>query len=90
MLGIFEDAKKAVICNSAVPKWRLSYKIKSIFRWIFRKERPPRSEELYYAKGKRPYEIDFLGQKNIIDECFKAQVEQVVLLGSMGGKNCSH
>jgi nucleoside-diphosphate-sugar epimerase len=45
----------------------------------------PGTEAFYYEKGQRPYEVDYLGQKNIVDECRRAGVEHVVLLGHMGG-----
>jgi FlaA1/EpsC-like NDP-sugar epimerase len=86
LIGAFDGAEKAVICTTATPQWKLSYKVKSVFRWALRKQRPPRIDELYYETNKRPYEVDYLGQKNIIDECVKAQVEHIILLGSMGGK----
>ncbi len=50
------------------------------------KSRPPHPEELYYPHGRRPYEVDYLGQRNIVDACVEAEVDHVVLLSSMGGK----
>lgn len=83
--GVFDGAGKAVICTTSTPKKRLRYKIKSVFRWMVGRGRPPRVDELYYDKNQRPYEVDFLGQKNLVDECVEAEVDHVVLLGSMGG-----
>lgn len=85
----FDGAEKVVICSSASPKQRLAYKIKNAFLWLVGRSRPPRPDELYYRAGRRPYEVDYLGQRNIIDECVDAEVEHVVLLGSMGGKGCT-
>lgn len=86
LVGVFDGAKKAVICTSAVPIPKTMYKIKSFFRWLVAKDRPPRPQEMYYRKNERPYEVDYLGQINLIDEAVKAGVDHVILLGSMGGK----
>lgn len=83
--GLFEGAQKAVLCTSATPKRSLGYKIKNFFRSIVGKQRPCRIEELYYPPGQSPYFVDFVGQKNIIDECVASQVEHIVMLSNMGG-----
>jgi len=83
--GVLDGCSKLVICTTSQPKWKLSYKVKSVLRWFVGRGRPPRIEELYYAPNRRPFEVDFLGQKNLIDESVQAQLEHVVLLSSMGG-----
>jgi len=85
LIGIFDGVNKVVICTSAEPLFKLRYKVLNFLRGLIRKSRLPKTSEFYYAKAQRPYEVDYLGQKNIIDECMKARVEHVVLLGNMGG-----
>lgn len=83
--GIFEGAEKVVICTSAAPRKKFRARIKSLFWKLLRMPRPSKPSEFVYKKGERPYEVDYLGQKNIIDLCELNDVQQVVLLGSMGG-----
>lgn len=85
LTGIFDGASNVVICTSAEPLLKLRYKVLNFLRGWIRKARLPKTTEFYYAKAQRPYEVDYLGQKNIIDECMKARVKHVVLLGNMGG-----
>lgn len=84
--GAFDKADKAVICTSAIPCKRIGYSIKSFLFRLVGQNCPSSADSFYYAKGRRPYEVDYIGQKNIVDECVKAKVQHVVLLGSMGGK----
>lgn len=83
--NVFDEAEKVVICTSAEPLLKVRYKVINFLRGLIRKSRTPKTSEFYYAKNQRPYEVDYLGQKNIIDECMKAKVQHVVLLGNMGG-----
>ena len=84
--GVFAGVDQVIICSTAVPKTKLIYKVKKALRTLFfRPIRKPLPSEQYYPKGRRPYEIDYLGTKRIIDECVKANVQQVVFLSSMGG-----
>lgn len=83
--GIFEDADKVVICTSASPRKKFISKLKGLLGRLILRPRAPKTKDFYYRNGQRPYEVDYLGQKNIIDQCMKAQISQVVLLGSMGG-----
>ena len=85
LTGLFDGASNVVRCTSAEPLLKLRYKVLNFLRGWIRKARLPKTTEFYYAKAQRPYEVDYLGQKNIIDECMKARVEHVVLLGNMGG-----
>jgi hypothetical protein len=91
--GLFSGADKVVICSTAAPKKRLGFRIKNFLRglkfWTPKvgRKKAPAASDMYYEKGKRPYEVDFLGQKNIVDECLKAKVDHVVLLGSTGGES---
>jgi hypothetical protein len=83
--GLFNGAQKCVICSTAVPKLKLSYKLRNGIRNILGKHIEPSPNDFYYPKNQTPYHVDFLGQKNVIDECSKAQIDQIVLLGNMGG-----
>jgi nucleoside-diphosphate-sugar epimerase len=83
--GSLDGAEKVVICTSAVPKRGLRNRIGNFFRGLVGMATTPSTEAFYYEKGQRPYEVDYVGQKNIIDECRKAGVAHVVLLGNMGG-----
>ena len=84
--GVFDGAKQVVICTSAVPRKKLSFKVANFFRGLVGQQKIPSTDAFYYEKGQRPYEVDYLGQKNMVDECLRAKVEHVVLLGNMGGK----
>lgn len=84
--GVFDGAEQVIICTSSIPRKKLSYKAANFFRSIVGKGIPPSTESFYYEKGQRPYEVDYIGQKNIVDECLRAKVEHVVLLGNMGGE----
>lgn len=83
--GVFDGAEQVIICTSAVPKKKLSFKVANFFRALVGAGKAPSTSDFYYDKGQRPYEVDYLGQKHIIDECLKAKVEHVVVLGNMGG-----
>lgn len=49
--------------------------------------KPPQFE---YEAGGMPEQVDYYGQKNQIDAAKQAGVEQIVLVGSMGGTNRNH
>jgi hypothetical protein len=83
--NVFDNCKKVVICSSSTPKQKLSYRVKNALRSLVGLSRPPRISEFYYEKGKRPYELDYLVPKRIIDAAVAAHVDQIVLLGAMGG-----
>lgn len=86
LTGQLEGADKCVICVSATPYKNLSYRIRAATRFVLRRpRRAPRPDELYYKPNERPYELDFVGVKHVIDECVKAKVEHIVILGNMGG-----
>ena len=51
---------------------------------------PGQRPEFDFAPGEFPEEVDWLGQKNQIDAAKKAQVKQIVLVGSMGGTDPNH
>jgi NAD(P)H-binding len=83
--GVFDDAKKVVLCTSARPKKKFWYRIISFLLKLIGKERPPKTSDMYYPKDQCPYHVDFVGQKNVIDACLDAKVEHIVMLGNMGG-----
>ena len=66
-----------VILTSAIPKMKAP-------------PQPGQRPEFYFAPEEFPEEVDWLGQKNQIDAAKKAQVKQIVLVGSMGGTNPDH
>ncbi|KAJ1399247.1 hypothetical protein B484DRAFT_339463 [Ochromonadaceae sp. CCMP2298] len=86
LAGVFGGAEKVVICSAAAPKRRLAFRIKNFFRGLVGRHKPPLAADLFYEKGRRPYEVDYLGQRNVVDECLRSRVGHVVLLGSMGGE----
>lgn len=83
--GLFEGATKAVLCTSATPKKRLLFLIISFIWGLFGRTLIPSSSDLYYPNGGQPYDIDYIGQCNIIDTAVESKVEHIVMLGSMGG-----
>ena len=80
---------KCVLCTSARPRKTLVCKVKSFFRWIVRRPRSPKVNELYYPSGESPYLVDFIGQRNVIDEAVAASVQHIVLLSNCGGYRSS-
>lgn len=80
-----QGVDQVVLCATALAKPRLWFRLKNFLRRLVNKQRSPRPAELYYPKGKSPYEVDYVGNKRVIDECVRAGVEHVVLLGAMGG-----
>jgi uncharacterized protein YbjT (DUF2867 family) len=77
LASALEGCHALVILTSAVPKLKT----------------PPQSgqrPEFEFESGGSPEEVDWLGQKNQIDAAKEAKVEQVVLVGSMGGTNLNH
>lgn len=46
--------------------------------------------EFYYEEGAYPEQVDWIGQKNQIDEAKKAGVKHIILVGSMGGTDPNH
>lgn len=83
--GLFEGSTKAILCTSATPKKRFIFLLLSFIWGLFGRTLIPSSQDLYYPKGEQPYDIDFVGQCNIIDSACESKVEHIVLLGSMGG-----
>jgi nucleoside-diphosphate-sugar epimerase len=83
--GVFNGASKVVLCTSAQPQVRLRYRVKNFFRSIIGKARSPRPKDLKYERGQEPYNVDFLGQKNVIDLAVRERVEHIVMVGNMGG-----
>ncbi|MGK7949354.1 MAG: SDR family oxidoreductase [Xenococcaceae cyanobacterium] len=72
-----EGCDALVILTSAVPQMKAP-------------PQPGQRPEFDFAPGEFPEEIDWLGQKNQIDAAKKAQVKQIVLVGSMGGTDPNH
>ena len=72
-----EGCDVLVILTSATPKMKAP-------------PQPGQRPEFEFLPGGSPEEVDWLGQKNQIDAAKKAQVKQVVLVGSMGGTNPNH
>ena len=72
-----EGCDALVILTSAVPQMKTP-------------PQPGQRPELNFAPGEFPEAVDWLGQKNQIDAAKKAQVKQIVLVGSMGGTDPNH
>lgn len=84
--GMFEGIDKAVLCTTARPQKSTVFRVKQFFRSLVGKKRAPRVDELFYSRGYSPYEVDFLGQKNVIDMAVESgTVKHIVLLSNMGG-----
>jgi uncharacterized protein YbjT (DUF2867 family) len=66
-----------VILTSAIPKMTAP-------------PQPGERPNFAYESDSMPEAIDYEGQKNQIDAAIKARVEQIVLVGSMGGTNENH
>ncbi|MDJ0633858.1 MAG: SDR family oxidoreductase [Xenococcaceae cyanobacterium MO_188.B29] len=72
-----EGCDALVILTSAIPQMKT----------------PPQEgqrPEFDFAPEEFPEAVDWLGQKNQIDAAKKAQVKQIVLVGSMGGTDTNH
>ena len=83
---VFENVHKVVLCSSAKVKEKLFFQIKKLLFLLFGKTISATSKDLYYERNKRPFEIDYLFQKWIIDESLRqGSIEQIVQIGSMGG-----
>ena len=85
MANVFDEANKVVMCTSARPKKKLWFIIINLILKLFGKERAPQTSDLYYPKDQCPYNVDFIGQKNVVDLSVEAKVEHIVMLGNMGG-----
>lgn len=85
MKGVFDNASKVVMCTSARPKKKFWFRIINFILGLIGRDRPPQATDLYYPKSQCPYNVDFIGQKNVIDLCLDAKVEHIVMLGNMGG-----
>jgi hypothetical protein len=68
------DCQKVILCTSATPCLRLFPKLKYFMKKILRIDSQPKSTELYYRKGKEPYNLDYIGQKNVIDAAVEEKV----------------
>ena len=76
--------KKVVICTSSKPQKKLVRRVNDFFKGIFRRNiEPPKGSEMYYENGQEPYNVDYIGQKNVIDVALQEKVEHVVLLGNI-------
>ena len=83
--GVFNDAKKVILCTTAQPKKKFWFNIISFLLRFIGKDRPPKTSDLYYPKNESPYHVDFVGQKNVVDACLDAKVDHIIMLGNMGG-----
>jgi len=85
--GLFLGIDKVVLCTSARPRKTITYRVKNFFRSLIGKGRTPKVDELYYPKGSSPFLVDFMGQKNVIDEAIASSNDSLhfIMLGNMGG-----
>jgi hypothetical protein len=75
------------ICTSSSPVEKLNFRIRKNVQSLLGAKPTALPSDLTYLSKQSPYEVDYLGQKSIIDECLKSRVEHIVLLGCMGGNN---
>ena len=73
----FADCQKLVILTSASPQ-------------MVAPPKPGERPQFTYPAAGTPELVDYQGQKNQIDLAIAAGVEQIVLVGSMGGTNKDH
>ncbi|ACK65954.1 nucleoside-diphosphate-sugar epimerase, putative [Rippkaea orientalis PCC 8801] len=73
----FEGCQALVILTSAVPKMKSP-------------PQPGERPEFVFEPGGIPEEVDWIGQKNQIDLAKEVGINQIVLVGSMGGTNPNH
>ena len=88
LMGIFRGIDKVVLCTSARPRKTLFYHVKNFFRSLINKGRTPKVTDLYYRKGEEPFDVDFIGQKNVIDEACSENAKagiHFVMVSNMGG-----
>jgi uncharacterized protein YbjT (DUF2867 family) len=79
------DAKKLVLCSSAVPKIKLGSLLKVLLKkLVLRWMEPGRPLFRFIEKGD-PYHVDFLGAMNQFKAAKQAQIDHVVVVSSMGG-----
>ena len=72
LVGLFDGATKAVLCASSKPMRSLKYKLKSFLRKVtFRQQKNPTGTDLYYPDKLSPYQIDYLGNRNILLNHYK-------------------
>jgi len=83
--GCFKDVDKVVLCTSSAPRKKTQYKVLNFFKSLVGQGALPAPTDLYYAKKESPYDVDFLGQKHVIDEAVESKVEHIVMLSNMGG-----
>jgi hypothetical protein len=85
--GLFVGIDKVVLCTSARPRKTITYRVKNFFLSLIGRGRSPKVAELYYPKGSSPFLVDFMGQKNVIDEAIASSNDSLhfIMLSNMGG-----
>lgn len=73
------------MCTSARPRKKLKYNVGNFLASVIGRGSKPSPSDLYYPKNESPYHVDYIGQKNVIDEMMRVGAEHMVLLGNMGG-----
>jgi NAD(P)H-binding len=81
--GLCDGATKLVTCTSAVSKLRTSFRLRSLFGRLLNQQATPTGSDYYFRES--PYDVDWLGQRNVIDEAVGAGVEHIVMVQNMGG-----
>jgi len=81
-----DEADVLVILTSAMPKIKTRSLIRLAFAKLFRRKaaRPK------FRFKQTPEQVDWIGQKNQIDEAKRAGVKHVILVSSMGGSDPSN
>lgn len=78
----FSGAEKLILCTSAVPQIKKRSIVKVLLLKLIGKTGRP---EFRFREGGSPYFVDWLGAKNQFDAAKSAGINQVVVIGSMGG-----
>ena len=88
---LFVNCDKAILCTSASLKKKLWFRFRSwlhsllLFLRIAKKSLTASPSDLYYPRNQSPHDVDFVGQKHVIDLCVVSKVQHIVMLGNMGG-----
>jgi uncharacterized protein YbjT (DUF2867 family) len=84
--GFFEgDIKNIVSLKNAIAGCQALVILTSAIPKMKAPPQPGQRPEFEFEAGGMPEEVDYLGQRNQIDAAIAAGVEQIVLVGSMGG-----
>ncbi|MBP0003217.1 MAG: SDR family oxidoreductase [Cyanobacteria bacterium SBC] len=87
---VFGDIRDRVSLNSALQGCQALVILTSAVPQPLSPPQPGQRPDMGFAPGGTPEEVDYRGQLNQIDAAKEAGVEQIVLVGSMGGTDENH